>query len=477
MGAALPADVDAPTEPRQCTTIAAMSAPARERDVYSISRLNREVRMLLEAGLPAVWVEGEISNFSAPASGHWYFTLKDRDAQIRCAMFRARNSGVPFRPKEGQLLQARGRVGLYEPRGDYQLIVEQLEDAGEGALKREFDKLKVRLAAEGLFDVARKRALPRLPRRIAVVTSPTGAAVRDVLHILARRYPPAAVLIHPVPVQGAAAAAAIVAAIDEVSARRDCDVLILARGGGSLEDLWCFNDEGVARAIHRCAVPVVTGIGHETDFTIADFVADVRAPTPSGAAQLAVPDRIALGAQIGGAFERLLLAVRRQLTHGAQRYGALTHRLQQAHPGNKLAQQVQRLDELEQRLMLSTTRALSARQREFDALVARLWRAQAGLHIERLAVRAAQLDQRLKGAFTAQLASLGQRLALAARGLEGVSPLAVLGRGYAIATTAAGAAVSDAAQLATGETLDLRFARGSATARVTTVDEGKEEGA
>ena len=185
-----------------------MSTPTRERDVYSISRLNREVRMLLEAGLPAVWVEGEISNFSAPASGHWYFTLKDRDAQIRCAMFRARNSGVPFRPKEGQLLQARGRVGLYEPRGDYQLIVEQLEDAGEGALKREFDKLKVRLAAEGLFDVARKRALPRLPRRIAVVTSPTGAAVRDVLHILARRYPPAAVLIHPVPVQGAAAAAA-----------------------------------------------------------------------------------------------------------------------------------------------------------------------------------------------------------------------------------------------------------------------------
>ena len=223
-----------------------------QRDVYSVGRLNREVRLLLEAGLPPVWVEGEISNFSAPSSGHWYFTLKDRDAQIRCAMFRARNVGLGFRPKEGQLLQARGRVGLYEPRGDYQLIVEQLEDAGEGALKREFEKLKVRLAAEGLFDTERKRPLPRIPRRIAVVTSATGAALRDILHILARRFPPAGVLIHPVPVQGTAAAPAIVAAIDSASARGDCDVLILARGGGSLEDLWSFNDEQVARAIFRC---------------------------------------------------------------------------------------------------------------------------------------------------------------------------------------------------------------------------------
>jgi exodeoxyribonuclease VII large subunit len=440
-----------------------------DRDVYSVSRLNREVRQLLESGLPPVWVEGEISNFSAPSSGHWYFTLKDRDAQIRCAMFRARNAGVPFRPKEGQLLQARGRIGLYEPRGDYQLIVEQLEDAGEGALKREFDRLKTRLAAEGLFDTARKRPLPRLPRRIAVVTSATGAALRDVLHILARRFPPAAVLIHPVPVQGAAAAAAIVAAIDEVSARRDCDVLILARGGGSLEDLWSFNEEPVARAIYRCAVPVVTGIGHETDFTIADFVADVRAPTPSGAAQLVVPDRVSLSRSLTGALERLALAVRRQLSHGLQRQEALAHRLQQAHPGTRLTQQAQRLDELEQRLAASVGRILAQRQRELEVFAARLGRAQAGLHVERLAERAADLDQRLRDALNTRLQRLGQRLALAARGLEVVSPLAVLARGYAIATTVTGEAVRDAAQLTTGDTLRLRLGQGSAMATVTAV--------
>jgi exodeoxyribonuclease VII large subunit len=447
-----------------------MTLQRPDRDVYTVGRLNREVRLLLESGLPPVWVEGEISNFSAPASGHWYFTLKDRDAQIRCAMFRARNAGIGFRPKEGQLLQARGRVGLYEPRGDYQLIVEQLEDAGEGALKREFDRLKARLAAEGLFDAARKRALPRLPRRIAVVTSATGAALRDVLHILARRFPPAAVLIHPVPVQGAAAAAAIVAAIDEVSARAECDVLILARGGGSLEDLWCFNDERVARAIHRCAVPVVTGIGHETDFTIADFVADVRAPTPSGAAQLVVPDRVALGQSLDGALERLVLAVRRQLAHGAQRHAALAHRLQQAHPGSRLAQQAQRLDELEQRLGLAVNRTLASRQREFEVFAARLWRAQAGLHIERLAVRATELDQRLRSALAAQLQRLGQRLALAARGLEAVSPLAVLGRGYALVTGPQGKVIRTVTQLATGDTVQARFAAGRITAVVSHID-------
>src|SRR6187551_1806349 len=204
-----------------------------QRDVYSVARLNSEARQLLEAGLPTLWVEGEISNFSAPASGHWYFTLKDRDAQIRCAMFRARNSGVGFRPKDGQQLMVRGRVSLYEPRGDYQLIAEAMEDAGEGALRREFERLKTKLATEGLFDNELKRPLPTMPRRIAVVTSPTGAAVRDVLHVLARRFPPAAVLVFPTAVQGAAATPAIVAAIDNASARGDCDVLILARGGGS----------------------------------------------------------------------------------------------------------------------------------------------------------------------------------------------------------------------------------------------------
>src|SRR5882724_12638255 len=268
-----------------------MQAPAApERRVYTVARLNNEVRLLLERGLSVVWVEGELSNLSQPSSGHWYFSLKDRDAQILCAMFRQKNTHIGFIPKVGNAVLARGRVSLYEPRGDYQLIVEHLEEAGAGALQREYEKLKIRLAAEGLFAAERKRALPAFPRRIAVVTSPTGAAIRDVLNILRRRYPAASVLIYPTPVQGAAAAPGIVAALRAASAQRLCDVIILTRGGGSIEDLWAFNDESVARAIHASELPVVAGIGHEVDFTIADFVADARAPTPSGAAELVAPD-------------------------------------------------------------------------------------------------------------------------------------------------------------------------------------------
>jgi exodeoxyribonuclease VII large subunit len=444
-----------------------VTLPRPTRDVYSVGRLNREVRMLLESGLPSLWVEGEISNFSSPASGHWYFTLKDRDAQIRCAMFRTRNLGVGFRPKEGQLLQVRGRVGLYEPRGDYQLIVEQLEDAGEGALKREFEKLKARLSAEGLFNEALKRPLPTLPRRIAVITSATGAALRDVLHILARRFPPAGILIHPVPVQGAAAAPAITAALDQVSARADCDVVILARGGGSLEDLWCFNDEGVARAIRRCTLPVVTGIGHETDFTIADFVADLRAPTPSGAAQLVAPDRLALGQQLAGLLGRVRLATQRQIDQRLQLHQALAHRLQRTHPGSQLAQRAQRLDELEQRLGNAVRRELATQRRAFEVLSARLARGQPGVRIAALRERLSSLDAQLRGELQNALARASQSLALAARALSAVSPLAVLDRGYAIATTREGSAIRDAAQLNTGDPLSLRFAQGSVSVTVT----------
>ncbi|MEO6186745.1 MAG: exodeoxyribonuclease VII large subunit [Steroidobacteraceae bacterium] len=393
-----------------------------QREVYSVARLNSEARQLLEAGLPTLWVEGEISNFSAPASGHWYFTLKDRDSQIRCAMFRARNSGVGFRPRDGQQLMLRGRVSLYEPRGDYQLIAEAMEDAGEGALRREFEKLKTRLAAEGLFSTDLKRPLPAMPRRIAVVTSPTGAAVRDVLHILARRFPPALVLVFPTAVQGAAATPFIVAAIDNASARGDCDVLILARGGGSIEDLWCFNDERVARAIRRCRIPVITGIGHEIDFTIADFAADVRAPTPSGAAELVVPDRRSLLATVAMATARLQAAVQRQISRAQQRHIELMERLQRAHPGNRLRQQTQRLDEL---------------------------------------------DMRLRRAWESSFTRSRQRLLLAQRGLDAISPLATLDRGFAIVTRADGAVVQDAADVQPGDRIEARVARGSVLAQVT----------
>jgi exodeoxyribonuclease VII large subunit len=254
-----------------------MSATPPDRDVYTVSRLNREARATLERGLGVLWVEGELSNFSQPASGHWYFTLKDRDAQLRCAMFRQRNSGIRFVPKSGQHVLVRGRISLYEPRGDYQLIADYMEEAGLGALNREFERLKAKLIAEGLCDPGRKRPLPAFPRRIGVVTSPTGAAIRDILHILRRRFPPASVLIYPTAVQGAAAVPEIVDALSLAAARNECDVLIVARGGGSIEDLWAFNDEAVARAICASPIPVVSGVGHEIDFTIADFVADARA--------------------------------------------------------------------------------------------------------------------------------------------------------------------------------------------------------
>src|ERR1700722_13216745 len=261
-----------------------------ERDIYSVSRLNREVRVLLERGFGSLWLEAEISNFAKPSSGHWYFSLKDATAQVRCAMFRQRNMLCAFTARDGQKVLVRARIGLYEPRGEYQLIVDHMEDAGLGALKRQFEELSAKLKQEGLFDAERKRSLPSLPRRIGIITSPTGAAVRDILHVLARRFPAAAVLIYPVPVQGAKAAAEIIAALEVSGRRAECDVLILARGGGSLEDLWAFNEERLGRAIVASPTPVITGIGHEIDFTIADFAADVRAPTPSAAAELVVPD-------------------------------------------------------------------------------------------------------------------------------------------------------------------------------------------
>src|SRR5580698_1079807 len=266
-------------------------SPARaERDIYSVSRLNREVRVLLERGFGTLWVEAEISNFSRPSSGHWYFSLKDANAQVRCAMFRQRNMLCAFTARDGQKVLVRARIGLYEPRGEYQLIVDHMEDAGLGALKRQFEELSAKLKAEGLFAAERKRPLPALPRRIGVITSPSGAAVCDIIHVLARRFPAVAVMIYPVAVQGAQAPAEIIAALALACRRGECGVLILARGGGSLEDLWAFNDERLARAIVASSIPVVSGVGHEIDFTIADFAADMRAPTPSAAAELVVPD-------------------------------------------------------------------------------------------------------------------------------------------------------------------------------------------
>jgi exodeoxyribonuclease VII large subunit len=450
--------------------------PRPERDVYSVSRLNKEVRLLLESGLPLLWLEGELSNFAAPASGHWYFSLKDAGAQVRCAMWRQRNSTVRFRPKDGMAVLVRARVGLYEPRGEYQLLIEHLEEAGEGALKREFEKLKARLAAEGLFAAERKRPLPLVPRRIGVVSSPTGAAIHDILRVLRARFPAAGVLLYPTAVQGAAAVPEIVRAIETASRRNECDVLIVARGGGSLEDLWCFNDERVARAIAACRIPTVSGVGHEVDVTIADFVADVRAPTPSAAALAAVPDKASwldtlrlLESRFGGAMGRYLRTRGLALAAAAQR-------LQISHPGAKLAQHAQRLDDLELRMRLALRAGVLGWQQQLENLSTRLWRENPRHRLETLCAHAATLRQRLVTSLGARLNTLEQRLALAARTLDAVSPLATLGRGFSVVSRAQdGLLLRDAAQAPVGTEIEARLSRGRLRATVTKSDGENDE--
>jgi exodeoxyribonuclease VII large subunit len=445
----------------------ARAAETPTRNVYTVSRLNREVRQIIERGLPLVWLEGELSNFSSPGSGHWYFSLKDREAQIRCAMFRIQNTRVGFTPKSGQLVLVRGRVTMYEARGDYQLIVEHMEEAGVGVLKREYERLKAKLAAEGLFSLETKRELPRFPRRIGVITSPTGAAIRDVLHILARRFPPASVVVYPTPVQGSVAIPSLIQAIRVANARAECDVLILARGGGSLEDLWAFNDEGVARAIHESKLPIVSGVGHEIDFTIADFVADARAPTPSGAAELVVPDRAACLDALARTADRLVVGMRRELRMFTNRFDAASSRLKVMHPGARLLQQEQRLDDLEQRLVGSMRTTLQKDRSRVGEALASLLHHSPERRVRDFRLRHQTLEGRLTNALNRIVTRAENRLALAARTLNTVSPLATLDRGFAIVTRSAdGALITDASSLNVGDEIDARVARGRLRARV-----------
>ncbi|HUY83268.1 MAG TPA: exodeoxyribonuclease VII large subunit [Steroidobacteraceae bacterium] len=437
-----------------------------ERDVYSVSRLNREARALLERGFGLIWLEGEISNFARPSSGHWYFSLKDAAAQVRCAMFRQRNSMVRFVPRDGQMVLVRARVGLYEPRGEYQLIVDHVEDAGVGALQREFEQLAARLSAEGLFDTARKRPLPRLPRRIGVITSPTGAALRDILHVLARRFPAAAVLLYPVPVQGAQAAAEIRDALRLAASRAECDVLILARGGGSLEDLWAFNDESLARAIVASPIPVVTGVGHEVDFTIADLAADVRAPTPSAAAELVVPDREEWTKGFAALEARLAQGWRRRLRDSRERLGWLAGRAAQAGPAARLASEMQRLDELEQRLRRSLRQSFADLRSEVAEQRSQLWRASPAVRLREAAVGLGELRARLRAAGIQRLRQSRERLLPLVRTLRAVSPLATLDRGYAIVAIDGGGIVREPGDAPPGTRIEARLARGRIRATV-----------
>ena len=441
--------------------------PRTGRDVYTVARLNREVRGLLEAGLPSIWIEGELSNFSRPASGHWYFTLKDEAAQVRCVMFRQRNQAIRVAPQDGMQALLRARVGLYEPRGDFQLIVDHLEEAGEGILRRRFEALKLALAAEGLFDAARKRAPPRLPRRIGVVTSPSGAALRDVLQVLRRRFPAIPVLIYPVPVQGASAAREIAETLALADRRAEVDVLLLVRGGGSLEDLWAFNDESLARAIDRLTLPLISGIGHEVDFTIADFVADVRAPTPSAAAELAVPDGMALLAEFAATTRRLGLAAGRAQLQRREWLMRTWRRLRVQHPSQAVAQNAQRIDELQGRLNAAMRRDLGMRVQRLATARAELSAASPAARVATLLQRATHAGLRLVPAMRHCLSLQEGQLETAARALNAISPLATLARGYAIVTLAAdGAIVHDPGQAPPGTEIDARLSRGRLRARV-----------
>jgi len=436
------------------------------RDIYTVSRLNREVRVLLERGFGSLWLEAEISNFARPSSGHWYFSLRDADAQVRCAMFRQRNVLCIHKARDGQKVLVRARIGLYEPRGEYQLIVDHMEDAGLGALKRQFEELSAKLAAEGLFAADRKRPLPTLPARIGIVTSPTAAAVRDILHVLGRRFPSVPVLIYPVPVQGAQAAADIIAALAVAGRRAECDVLILARGGGSLEDLCAFNDERVARAIVASPIPIITGIGHEIDFTIADFAADVRAPTPSAAAELAVPDAEEWLDAFVRFGTRLQRRMRDRLEDRCKRLRWLMGRAALVSPSARLTQHIQRLDELEQRSYRAWRHVLNSRRSTLSDCQSRLWQKSPFARVHDAAARHGALTARPQAAGLARLRYARERLLPLVRTLHAVSPLATLERGYAIVSTEGGKVLRDVAEAKPGMIIEARLRTGRLRAKI-----------
>lgn len=430
------------------------------RDVLTPTQLNTLARDLLESSFPLVWVEAELGNVTRPASGHLYFTLKDARAQVKCAMFKPKSQWLKFVPREGLRVLGRGRLTLYEARGDYQLVLDHLEEAGEGALRRAYEDLKAKLAAEGLFDQARKRPLPAYPRRLGVITSPSGAAVRDVLSVLARRFPLLEVEILPVQVQGATAAAQITAMLVRAASSGRYDALLLTRGGGSLEDLWAFNDEQLARAIAASTVPVVSAVGHETDFSLADFSADLRAPTPSVAAELLTPNRSDLQARLAGLQQRIGGLQQRSLIQAMQRADRAVLRLQAVRPQARLALLAHRQQEASRRLE-SAWREQLARRR------ARLRHARAVLRATQPQRRLALLRERLQLLGLRPQAAMGRalqqdalKLQALARALEGVSPLATVARGYSIITDAQGRLVRSVAQVQASDELQARLSDG-----------------
>ncbi len=471
------------------------------KDIYAVSRLVREARGVLEGNFPLIWVEGELSNVAMPASGHIYFTLKDEAAQVRCAMFKGRNRQLRFTPENGMQVLMRVRVTLYEGRGEFQLVVEHMEEAGSGALQRAYEALKHRLGEAGLFDEQHKKPLPHLPATVGVISSPDGAAVHDILTVLQRRFPDVAVILYPVAVQGADSAQQITDMIALAELRQECDVLIVGRGGGSLEDLWSFNEENVARAIFACQIPIISAVGHEIDFTIADFVADVRAATPSAAAELAVPDAASLLQKLQAHHRRLTILMQQQIQMRQQQVTHLQRRLPK--PSATVSQQQQRFYNVEKRLHHAWQHALMQRQQRVDYWTVRLTHPQAKIDAQKYKLSALSrrlfdvmqqevreakehargLSQRLQACSPepeiqkqlSNAALLAQRLhqqmqkniagkqavsQQLMRTLSAVSPLQTLERGYSISTTAAGDIIRDANSVGMGDEVNITLQNG-----------------
>ncbi|TEW51387.1 exodeoxyribonuclease VII large subunit [Psychromonas algicola] len=439
---------------------------SQNKNIYSVSSLNRAAKSLLETSLGVIWLSGEISNLTIAVSGHWYFTLKDHSAQIKCAMFRGNNSRAGFTPKHGQQVLVRGKLSLYEARGDYQLIVETMAPEGDGLLKQQFEALKCQLAAEGLFSEALKKPLPEIIKRVGVITSSTGAALHDMLSVLQRRDPRLQVIIYPSQVQGKGSALSVASQIALANARNECDVLIVGRGGGSLEDLWCFNEVEVAYAIYHSQLPVISAVGHEIDVTISDFVADLRAATPSAAAELVSQHKTFVSTQLTTLVTRLKQAMLSTLQHKAHRQSVLKQTLLQHDPKHKLQQQTQHLDEISLRLQHAMHQKLQQQQSLTNQLSNRLAQASPAHKIDIERQKQQQLKYRLTQAMLASLNHSEQSLQHQIQQLNAFSPLATLARGYAIVKDEKGKVSTNAAELTVGETVEVTLEKGQFNATV-----------
>jgi exodeoxyribonuclease VII large subunit len=444
------------------------NSPSTSRQILTVTSLNRLARTVLEGEIGLIWLSAEISNFVCAASGHWYFTLKDNKAQVRAAMFKGANRSVRQRPKEGDKVLVRASVGLYEARGDYQLVVEHMETDGEGALKQAFEALKAKLNAEGLFSSSVKKPLPPVVNTLGVITSSSGAALHDVLSVMKRRSPQTEIIVYPSMVQGEAAPNQLIHALQTAIRRNEVDALLITRGGGSLEDLWCFNNEQLAREIAACPLPTVSAVGHEVDFTISDFVADLRAPTPSAAAELLSQDTSTLLEGILQRKERLVRAMNHRINHAQQRYALQRQKLNSLHPSAKIQNQWQALDRLQLQLNYSMERTLKNASEKFNAKVTRLERQTPANRIDNASKRVAQLSQSLKAHMLTLIKGKKRDLAQSAGLLQSVSPLSTLSRGYSI-TFSDTTPVTSIAAIKEGDELKTRVTDGEITSKVVVI--------